>query len=175
MDLDFCQSRCLAGARNRWRLKPATPRYPNRLLRLLPSGPDRVHNLSSPRGPALAAIVISGWQSTTPASGLAETPHRGPTAAIRSAIEAWVRCAPRAAGLPFAVHRRAAPGASELHGAHHEHADTISRRGVRAVEGARLEIVYTAKPYRGFDSLPLRQFTNRMGPLFRGPILFVNQ
>ena len=26
------------------------------------------------------------------------------------------------------------------------------------VEGARLEIAYTAKPYRGFESLPLRHF-----------------
>ncbi len=26
------------------------------------------------------------------------------------------------------------------------------------VEGARLESVYTAKPYRGFESLPLRHF-----------------
>ena len=30
------------------------------------------------------------------------------------------------------------------------------RRGVRVVESARLESVYTAKPYRGFESLPLR-------------------
>src|SRR5690606_23881640 len=32
------------------------------------------------------------------------------------------------------------------------------RRGGRVVEGARLESEYTAKPYRGFESLPLRQF-----------------
>jgi hypothetical protein len=32
------------------------------------------------------------------------------------------------------------------------------RRGVRAAEGARLESVCTLKPYRGFESLPLRQF-----------------
>jgi hypothetical protein len=32
-----------------------------------------------------------------------------------------------------------------------------SWRGGRVVEGARLEIVYTAKPYRGFESLSLRQ------------------
>ena len=31
----------------------------------------------------------------------------------------------------------------------------LSRRGVRVVEGARLESVYTAT-YRGFESLPLR-------------------
>ncbi len=30
-------------------------------------------------------------------------------------------------------------------------------RGVRAVEGARLESVYTPKVYRGFESLSLRQ------------------
>jgi hypothetical protein len=29
-------------------------------------------------------------------------------------------------------------------------------RGVRVVEGARLESVYTPKVYRGFESLPLR-------------------
>ncbi|GEM_PF-5048676 len=29
-------------------------------------------------------------------------------------------------------------------------------RGVRVVEGARLESVYTPKGYRGFESLPLR-------------------
>ena len=74
MDLDFGQSHRLAGARNGWRLKPATPRYPNRLLRLLPSGPDRVHNLSSPRGPALAAVVISWQKSTMLAGQPAETP-----------------------------------------------------------------------------------------------------
>lgn len=31
-------------------------------------------------------------------------------------------------------------------------------RGVRAVEGARLESACTVTPYRGFESLPLRQF-----------------
>ncbi len=40
------------------------------------------------------------------------------------------------------------------------------RRGGRVVEGARLESVYTAKPYRGFESLSLRQIRKR-GP--RGP------
>src|SRR5438046_2487857 len=30
------------------------------------------------------------------------------------------------------------------------------RSGGRVVEGARLESEYTAKPYRGFESLPLR-------------------
>ena len=30
-------------------------------------------------------------------------------------------------------------------------------RDGRAVEGARLESVYTSKAYRGFESLPLRQ------------------
>src|SRR5690606_9730013 len=30
------------------------------------------------------------------------------------------------------------------------------RSGGRVVEGARLESVYTATPYRGFESLPLR-------------------
>lgn len=29
------------------------------------------------------------------------------------------------------------------------------QRGVRVVEGARLESVYTPKGYRGFESLPL--------------------
>ena len=33
-----------------------------------------------------------------------------------------------------------------------------NRRGDRAVEGARLESVCTVTPYRGFESLPLRQF-----------------
>jgi hypothetical protein len=32
---------------------------------------------------------------------------------------------------------------------------TILQRGVRVVEGARLESVYTPKGYRGFESLPL--------------------
>ena len=31
------------------------------------------------------------------------------------------------------------------------------QRGVRVVEGARLESVYTPKGYRGFESLPLCQ------------------
>ncbi|MFM1898816.1 MAG: hypothetical protein RL577_1056, partial [Bacteroidota bacterium] len=30
-----------------------------------------------------------------------------------------------------------------------------AQRGVRVVEGARLESVYTPKAYRGFESLPL--------------------
>lgn len=34
--------------------------------------------------------------------------------------------------------------------------------GGRAVEGARLESVYTSKAYRGFESHPIRQF-----PCFR--------
>ena len=33
------------------------------------------------------------------------------------------------------------------------------RSGGRVVEGARLESEYTAKPYRGFESLPLRHYT----------------
>ena len=33
-------------------------------------------------------------------------------------------------------------------------------RGVRVVEGARLESVYTLTAYRGFESLLLRQTTN---------------
>src|SRR3546814_936345 len=38
--------------------------------------------------------------------------------------------------------------------------------GGRVVEGARLESEYTAKPYRGFESLPLRQlpFLDRSHP-----------
>src|SRR5262245_61778606 len=40
-----------------WRLRPATPRHPGGLLRLLPSGPDRVHRNPSSRGPAFAAII----------------------------------------------------------------------------------------------------------------------
>ena len=31
------------------------------------------------------------------------------------------------------------------------------------VEGARLESEYTAKPYRGFESLPLRHFGTELG------------
>src|SRR5437764_6005380 len=34
------------------------------------------------------------------------------------------------------------------------------RSGGRVVEGARLESEYTAKPYRGFESLPLRHIAN---------------
>ena len=33
------------------------------------------------------------------------------------------------------------------------------------VEGARLESEYTAKPYRGFESLPLRHFLHIVRPL----------
>src|SRR5213595_3567017 len=40
------------------------------------------------------------------------------------------------------------------------------RSGGRVVEGARLESEYTAKPYRGFESLPLRQIhVQRYAPL----------
>lgn len=34
---------------------------------------------------------------------------------------------------------------------------SIKKRGVRVVEGARLESVYRSKAYRGFESRPLRQ------------------
>ncbi len=34
---------------------------------------------------------------------------------------------------------------------------TAIRRGVRVVEGARLESVYTSKGYRGFESRSLRR------------------
>ena len=37
------------------------------------------------------------------------------------------------------------------------------RSGGRVVEGARLESEYTAKPYRGFESLPLRHFGSSRG------------
>ena len=40
---------------------------------------------------------------------------------------------------------------------------TIKQRGVRVVEGARLESVYTPKVYRGFESLPLCK-------IFKAPI-----
>jgi hypothetical protein len=39
------------------------------------------------------------------------------------------------------------------------------RSGGRVVEGARLESEYTAKPYRGFESLPLRQIPGIKGLL----------
>ena len=41
-------------------------------------------------------------------------------------------------------------------------------RGVRVVEGARLESVCTLIAYRGFESLPLRQI-NEKGAPSRGP------
>ena len=41
------------------------------------------------------------------------------------------------------------------------------RRGVRAVEGARLESVCTSKAYRGFESLPLRQSVSSKRPILR--------
>ncbi len=40
-------------------------------------------------------------------------------------------------------------------------------RGVRVAEGARLESVYTVTPYRGFESLSLRQITIK-APYLRG-------
>ncbi len=35
-------------------------------------------------------------------------------------------------------------------------------RGVRVVEGARLESVYRSKAYRGFESRPLRQSIQKL-------------
>ena len=46
----------------------------------------------------------------------------------------------------------------------------ISWRVVRAVEGARLESVYTPKGYRGFESLTLRKTSNV--PALCGEFLF---
>jgi len=37
-----------------------------------------------------------------------------------------------------------------------------SWRGVRVVEGARLESVYRSKAYRGFESLSLRQSNQKL-------------
>ena len=49
-----------------WRRRqPAPPRHPIQLLRLLPSGPDRVHNLSPPRRPATAARTDRGYAPGT--------------------------------------------------------------------------------------------------------------
>ncbi len=39
----------------------------------------------------------------------------------------------------------------------HQSLLTKKRRGVRVVEGARLESVYRSKAYRGFESRPLRK------------------
>src|SRR3546814_4022600 len=47
-----------------------------------------------------------------------------------------------------------------IHALCHARNDRVQRSGGRVVEGARLESEYTAKPYRGFESLPLRH-----GPL----------
>ena len=52
---------------NGWRIRPTTPSHPNRLLRLLPSGPDRVRSDSSQGGPAFTAIV---GIAALPAAGL---------------------------------------------------------------------------------------------------------
>ncbi len=38
----------------------------------------------------------------------------------------------------------------------------LLRRGVRAVEGARLESVCTLIAYRGFESLPLRHYIKHL-------------
>jgi hypothetical protein len=45
----------------------------------------------------------------------------------------------------------------------------VFRRGVRVVEGARLESVYTVTPYRGFESLSLRHIKQK-API--GSLLF---
>jgi hypothetical protein len=45
------------------------------------------------------------------------------------------------------------------------HPSGCGRSGGRVVEGARLESEYTAKPYRGFESLPLRQLIVLPDPL----------
>ena len=45
----------------------------------------------------------------------------------------------------------------------------VFRRGVRVVEGARLESVYTVIPYRGFESLSLRHIKQK-API--GSLLF---
>ena len=42
------------------------------------------------------------------------------------------------------------------------HPSGCGRSGGRVVEGARLESEYTAKPYRGFESLPLRQLARSL-------------
>ena len=46
------------------------------------------------------------------------------------------------------------------------------QRGVRAVEGARLESVYTPKAYRGFESLPLCK--KQKSVMVNGALLFFN-
>ncbi len=57
-----------------------------------------------------------------------------------------------------------------------DHAEkSCIRRGVRAVEGARLESVCTLTAYRGFESLPLRQFaaSRSHGVEGRGTAMYV--
>lgn len=56
-----------------WRPVPATPRHPSPLLRLLPSGPDRVHSLSSRgdrHGPPLNSGKLRGKQRIKCMTGL---------------------------------------------------------------------------------------------------------
>src|SRR4051794_18420153 len=49
-----------------------------------------------------------------------------------------------------------------------KHPGGCARSGGRVVEGARLESEYTAKPYRGFESLPLRHSSARNAAAPRG-------
>ncbi len=53
-----------------------------------------------------------------------------------------------------------------------EHLCNPSQRGVRVVEGARLESVYTPKGYRGFESLPLCQILRQKGFIFNRYYLY---
>jgi hypothetical protein len=68
--------------------------------------------------------------------------HSGPLATIR--------CEPRQA------RKGAAAAADSSAGVWLVWVATFYWRGVRVVEGARLESVYTPKGYRGFESLTLR-------------------
>ena len=78
--------------------------------------------------------------------------RKGATVAADSGAEVWLGGSPPA----FSAVRRLA-GAWDRAGSR----QFISRRGVRAVEGARLESVYIER-YRGFESLPLRH--TKKGP-----------
>ena len=108
----------------------------------------------------------------------AARPRRGARRTARAARPARRGRSPRS-------RRRQGDGPKRAHGAGHRASAArrgkLARRGAapskwppfqsmrsggRVVEGARLESEYTAKPYRGFESLPLRQlFPETLRPL----------
>src|SRR5690625_4331813 len=106
--------------------------------------------------PGLAAAVAQQpWRNATSLTAKAQRMRRAGRRpdAMRHRLTALYFQARAVPG-----HRRVGTRSTCVPGRDWDSMRAHKRRDVRAVEGARLESAYTVTPYRGFESLSLRQF-----------------